>query len=76
MAGEGIQQCQHHMQLLSPEQPFSPAVTTEREAELVNMVTVRKERSHQATAADILPLTTSGVCLHFYKDLSWLREKS
>lgn len=27
-AGEGIQQCQHYMQLLSPEQPFSSSAVT------------------------------------------------
>lgn len=46
MAEEGIQQCQHHMQLLSPEQPFSSAAATEGKAELENMVTVREGRSH------------------------------
>lgn len=35
-----------HMQLLSPEQPFSPAAATEREGELENVVIGTGERSH------------------------------
>lgn len=65
-AGAGIQQCQHHMQFLSPGKPFSSAAATEGEDELDNIFTVREEKSHSATAADIMLLTASVVASSVY----------
>lgn len=76
MAGEGIQQCQHHMQLLFSEQPFSPAAVTEREAELENMVTMRGEHPTRQLHLALGSIWSSKLCLHFHKVLSWLREKN
>lgn len=73
MAREGIQQRLYHMQLLSLEQPFSPAATTEGEAELENTAaTVGKKWSLKQLRLTPCPdsIRSSKLCLHCHKALS------
>jgi len=75
VAREGIHQCQYHMQLLSLEQPFNPAATTEGEAELGNIeATAGKKRSPKKLGLTLRPNSIRGskVCLGCHKAFSWL----